>query len=307
MHMIHSRNSLKWYYNVLLILFLFLNVGITTAAEEWSYTVRPGDNLWNLTERHLTSMNYVARLQQMNNVKNPYVIPPGTRLRIPVAWTRITQDAHARIINVYGTARVIRPQDGIVPATLGMQLSAGDRIQSENDSFVTVEFADQSQMRMQDNTTVRLDDLKIFGDLGLVDTLVHLEEGRTESAVPKDSTIGTRFRIQTPSAISSVRGTDFRVGTLNEQSATTSKVLDGSVEVSGERKAVKVSGGFDTVTSVGTQPAPPVKLLPPPDLSNTNSYYDSLPLVIRLNPLEGARGYRAQIAIDSEFNTLFIV
>jgi len=299
------RNKLKQYCSVLLIAVLLCYTHILAAAEEWSYTVRPGDNLWNLTERHLINMKYVARLQQLNNVQNPYVIPPGTRLRIPVAWTKITEDAHAHIVNVYGTANVIRAADGIIPAALGMPLKAGDKIQSENDSFVTVEFADQSRMRVQDNTTVRLGDLKIFGDYGLVDTLVHLDEGRTESSVPKESDTGTRFRIQTPSAISSVRGTDFRVGTLNEQSGTTSEVLDGNVEVSAEKKMIKLPGGFGAVTSLGTPPSPPVKLLPSPDLSGTSSYYESLPLVIRLNPLEGAQAYRAQIAIDPEFDSLW--
>ncbi|MCB1936681.1 MAG: FecR domain-containing protein [Nitrosomonas sp.] len=301
----HDKNNLRHFYTFLFLVILFLNISAVQAAEEWSYTVKPGDNLWNLTERHLTSMKYVPRLQQLNNVQNPYVIPPGTRLRIPVAWTKITQDAYAHIVNVYGNATVIRPKDGVIPATLGMQLVTGDKIQSENDSFVTVEFADQSRMRVQDNSTVRFDDMKIFGDYGLVDTLLHLEEGRTESSVPKDSAIGTRFRIQTPSAISSVRGTDFRVGTLDKQSATTSEVLDGLVEVSGDKKGVKVSGGFGTVTALGTPPSRPIKLLPSPDLSETAHYYDSLPLVIRLNPLEGAQAYRAQIAIDPEFNTLW--
>jgi len=305
MKLFHSKNNSTHCNKFLFVVILFLNISIVAADEEWPYTVKPGDNLWNLTEQHLTNMKYVPRLQQLNSIKNPYVIPPGTRLRIPVAWTRITQDAHAQIVNIYGTANVIRSEDGSIPATLGMQLKRGDKIQSENDYFVTIEFADQSRMRVQDNSTVRLDDLKIFGDYGLVDTLIHLEEGRTESSVPKESTTGTRFRIQTPSAISSVRGTDFRVGTLNEQSATTSEVLEGLVKVSGEKREIKVSGGFGTVIAIGTPPLPPVKLLPSPDLSDTKSYYESLPLVIRLNPLEGAQAYRAQIAIDSEFNSLW--
>lgn len=51
-------------------------------------------------------------------------------------------------------------------------------------------------------------------------------------------------------------------------------------------------------------PGAPVKLLPPPDLSSTPSLYEQLPLVITLNPLEGAVAYRAQIASDQNFESL---
>lgn len=298
------RRTLKSLLRIGFAVFLSCLAFFAQSAEEWIYTVKPGDNLWNITERHLTGIRYVRRLQQLNQIRNPYVIPPGTRLRIPVAWTRVTEDVQARVVNVYGTVSIIRSDQTVLPASNGMQLEAGDSIQCADDSFVTVEFADQSRMRVQDNSTVRLDTLKIFGDYGLVDSLIRLEEGRTENSVPEEST-GTRFRIQTPSAISSVRGTDFRVGTLDSQSATASEVLKGTVEVSGASANVALAGGFGTVTSIGALPAPPVKLLHAPDLAATSRYYESLPLVIQLTPLEGAQAYRAQIAVDPEFNTLW--
>jgi hypothetical protein len=298
-----SESLRRDWFAVFLSFFLSCFAFSALAAEEWHYTVKPGDNLWNITERHLTGIRYVRRLQQLNNIRNPYVIPPGTRLRIPVAWTKITEDVQARVINVYGAVNIIR-SDQILPASNGMQLMAGDSIQCADDSFVIVEFADQSRMRVQDNSTVQLDTLRIFGDYGLVDTLIRLEEGRTENSVPEEST-STRFRIQTPSAMSSVRGTDFRVGTLDSQSVTSSEVLKGAVEVSGASASVTLAGGFGTVTSIGASPAPPVQLLHAPDLAGTSRYYESLPLVIHLAPLESARAYRAQIAIDPEFNTLW--
>lgn len=305
MNSICFTSLLRKYRHIVLPMLFLLCAPPAFGDKEWLYTVKPGDNLWNLTEQHLTHIKYVKRLQRLNNVQNPYVIPPGTRIRIPVAWTRITQDARAEIINVYGDATIIRPGEGTLPATVGMLLITGDKIQCADDSFVTVEFEDRSQMRVQDNSTVLLEELKIFGDYGLVDTLIHLDEGRTENSIPEDATTGTRFRIQTPSAISSVRGTDFRVGTLEAQSGTTSEVLAGTVDVSGEKRNIKVANGFGTVTAQGAPPTSPVELLPPPDLSATSGYYESLPLVIRVNPLDGAQSYRAQIAIDAEFTQLW--
>ena len=128
-------------------LFLLMILSASAAAEEWIYTVRPGDNLWNLTERHLKSMDYVPQLQQLNGVKNPYVIPPGTQLRIPVAWAKVNNTS-ARVLSVYGAAAVLRENQERIPVEQGMQLLIGDEIHSGNDAFVTVEFADSSHMRV---------------------------------------------------------------------------------------------------------------------------------------------------------------
>ena len=38
-------------------------IGATALAEDWIYSVRPGDNLWDLSEAHLTSMKYWRPLQ----------------------------------------------------------------------------------------------------------------------------------------------------------------------------------------------------------------------------------------------------
>ncbi len=286
-----------------MLLVLAMIFPVSAVAEEWIYTVRPGDNLWNLTERHLKSMDYVPQLQQLNAVKNPYVIPPGTQLRIPVAWSKV-QNTSARVMSVYGEATVQRNDRERLPVEQGMQLLIGDEIHSGNDAFVTVEFADKSQMRMQENTQLRFDTMRIFGDYGLTETLIDLQHGRTENTVPEKSGKATRFRIKTPSAISSVRGTDFRVGITETQAGTSSEVLSGNVEVAGEKRNVKVPAGYGTMTAQGMPPVPPVKLLPPPDLSGTARYYQSLPLVIKFSPLKGAYAYRAQIAADRDFKNL---
>ncbi|MDP3281499.1 MAG: FecR domain-containing protein, partial [Nitrosomonas sp.] len=291
------------------ILFLtsLLTLSAQATAEEWIYTIRPGDNLWNVSERHLTSMQYVSRLQQLNRVPNAYTIPPGTKIRIPVAWSKQhTEGVYARVVNIHGTAMLTRVSTAEnVPVELGMPLYAGDEIKSENDAFVTVEFPDKSRMRLQDNSHVRINEMKVFGDYGLVDTLIELQQGRTENSVLPKSEIGTRFRIKTPSAVSSVRGTDFRVGTLTNGTDTSSEVLTGLVQVSGGQKAINVSAGFGTVTALSAPPSPPVKLLPPPDLTQTSDIYERLPLIITLPALAGASAYRAQIAKDQNFDAMW--
>ena len=45
------------------------------------YTVKRGDNLWNLSRQYGTTVQSIA---QLNQIQNPNLIYPGQRLRIPV-------------------------------------------------------------------------------------------------------------------------------------------------------------------------------------------------------------------------------
>lgn len=290
----------------ILLLVSLLLLSTRVVADEWVYTVKAGDNLWNISKQHLISMQYVTRLQQLNKISDAYTIPPGTKIRVPVAWSKTqTSGVYAQVVHVRGSVLIKRKNAAEVPVEPGMQLNADDEIRSENDSFVTLKFFDNSQLRLQGNSQIRIDEMKVLGDYGAVDTLIELQQGRTENAVPQKSGTGTRFRIKTPSAVSSVRGTDFRVGTTNNGEHTSSEVLSGLVQVEGEKKEIAVSAGFGIITALGAPPVAPVKLLPAPDLSNTPVLYERLPLVITVNPLAGVATYRAQIANDQNFQNLW--
>lgn len=92
---------------------------------------------------------------------------------------------------------------------------------------------------------------------------------------------------------------------LRRKPGTHGEVLTGVLEVNGEKRKLRVPAGYGTVISKAVPPAPPVKLLPSPDLSETDNYYQSLPLVIKLKPLSGAKTYRAQIGTDPDFRNLW--
>jgi len=287
----------------LLTTYLLLQ-GSCLLADDWIYTVQPGDNLWNLAERHLTSFKYVRQLQQLNGVQDPYSLPPGKKIRIPLKWT-IRQSTSAHIVSLHGRAMVKRGNSQrMLQAVPDLQLFVGDEILSEADSFVTIEFTDGSRLRIQESSSIRLRDLKIYGDLGLINTAIELRYGRVENIVPKNSGTDSRFSIKTPSAISSVRGTEFRVGVLQEGVATASEVLTGALQVSGEQQSVNVEKGYGSVTLQGMSPSSPVTLLPAPDLSMTPAVFEQLPLIIPVKEIADAQAYRAQIAVDAEFQYL---
>ncbi|KKN36960.1 hypothetical protein LCGC14_0768230, partial [marine sediment metagenome] len=76
-------------------------------AQEWIYTVVEGDNLWNLSEKHLDKVTRFEQLRKLNGIENPKHLQPGTRVRVPLEWIRSNPVA-AKIISITGTAKLQR-------------------------------------------------------------------------------------------------------------------------------------------------------------------------------------------------------
>lgn len=278
--------------------------GAVVRADDWLYTVRPGDNLWTLTERHLKHLGYVGRLQAINGVENPYLLPPGQRLRIPLDWAR-RRPGVARVVDHRGACTVTRDGSGApVQITNGSDLAVGDTVNCSADSYVTVEFEDGSQLRVQPDSQIHLDAAWVYGDAGFFEHDVALRRGRTESSVPARQPAASRLRVLTPAATTSVRGTRFRVAADDVDDASRSEVERGLVSVAAQRRTVPVAAGFGTVTRRGEAPSPAVPLLPPPDLRGLSAVLERVPVRFSITALPGAAGYRGGVADDAGFSRL---
>ena len=270
-------------------------------AAEWLYTVRPGDTLWDVSAAYLRETDDWQRLQALNGVADPYTLPPGSRLRIPVAWMRI-KPAPARITAVEGEAAV-RSGDGgaLAPAVDAMLLKPGDEVTTAADSSVMIEFADGSTLRVGAGSYVAFDILSVAGGTAFVDTRLRLLKGSTTMRARSRRAGGSRTEIRTPAALSAVRGTDFRVGVLEADEAMRTEVLSGRVAVSARAKTVAVTAGFGTVVDVGAPPRSPRPLLPAPELTDVPAVLERVPVRIRVAQVSGAAAYRLEIARDAAF------
>jgi hypothetical protein len=177
-------------------------------SQDWIYTVRPGDNLWDLTEEYLSDIRYWRRLQALNQVKFPRKMPPGMHLRIPIAWLKI-QPAAVRVLQVHGEAEVKTAEaDQRTSLRPGMLLHSGAEIYTGNKGNVTLEFADGSHLLIQADSYLVLDTISVYDKTGMVDTRMRLQQGRVNNRTTPSRGPGTRYEIQTPAIISTVRGTD---------------------------------------------------------------------------------------------------
>ena len=292
--------------NLLRLVFFFvaLLVAQPGQSQEWIYTVRPGDNLWDLSERHLVRVNYWQQLQLLNDVADPYRLPPGSRLRIPIRWLKI-QPIPARIVAATKDSQLARAgggsTEGIAPGDL---LYAGDIIRTGPNGSVNIAFADGSRLMVSPSSQIQMDRLTAYGDRGMIDSRLRLDQGRTETTVPVDRQPSTRFEIWTPAAVSAVRGTNLRVAVTDRAEKATTEVLTGKATVRAQRRTVRVRQGFGVVTERGRTPSAPIRLLPPPDLSTLPDVFESIPVRLKIDPVPGAGAYRVEFAETPAFETL---
>jgi hypothetical protein len=267
------------------------------AADDLVYVVRKGDTLIGLGRTLLVDPRGWPALQRLNKIAEPRRIPVGTRLRIPVALARAVP-APARVIGVEGEAR-----SGGAALAPGATLGPGAEVTTGRDGFVTIELADGTRLVLQAQSRLRIREAGRYPDLGAYRSAIEIERGRVESrAAPQPG--GGRFEIHTPLATTAVRGTDFRVAADADARVTRSEVVTGSVEVSGAGAPVTVAAGFGTVVDESRRPAPPVRLLPAPDLARLPKLQERVVFRFALEPVAGARGYRAQLARDRDFQAV---
>lgn len=275
-------------------------------AHEWIYTTRPGDTLWDLTEKHLTSVGYTPHVQKLNKIKNPENLTPGTRIKFPIRWLKV-QPETARVVFASGAGTITDGEDkSEKPLALDLELQTHDILKTEEGGSAVVQFADGSRLTVREKTTVEMDTLSAYGVTGMVDTRVRLTEGRVKADAVTATGAASRYEIQTRAAVTAVRGTVFRVSAFGEVGRT--ETLEGTVgvTVSDVKDDLAVPAGFGIVAKVGEAPEAPRELLGEPDVS-------ALPAVVEKDPAkfewplqDGAKGYRVQIAANDSFNEMLL-
>lgn len=273
-------------------------------SQEWLYTVRPGDTLWSITAEHLVRMDYWPKLKALNGVSDTEQLPPGSKLRIPIAWLK-RLPALAQVVSVQGQAQATLAATGqSVPIQVGQFLESSDSVQTGPDGNVTLEFGDGSRVLVQADSRLALESLRSLGRTKAMDTVLSLLQGRVENRVVPRLEAGARYQISTPVATSAVRGTHYRFGMDGGTETARTEVLEGGVAFQGERGSRSVSKGFGALAQAGKPLAPPVALLAAPDTKDLPPVVTRVPIQLRFSALKGATAYRAQIAATERFDTL---
>ena len=291
-------------YRFICLAIIWLLCSSSAYAQDWIYTVVDGDNLWNLSEQHLDKVTRFEQLRKLNNIENPKRLQPGTRIRVPLAWIRSNPVA-AKIISITGSAEIQRARSSTTePAKVGSLMQLGDQLSTEDDSSVAIEFADKSVLSLHENSLVHFDHLSAHGVTGMVDSRLNLLKGRMETKVTPAVGPGSRFEIETPSAISAVRGTVYRALVMDNGDKSNIEVLHGKVAVSGANKQLLVNKGYGTQVATGQPPLPPKALLPAPIFEPIPDTITEINWRLAWSEVAGAKAYRVEVATENDFDTL---
>ncbi|MBK6597691.1 MAG: FecR domain-containing protein [Proteobacteria bacterium] len=266
-----------------------------TETPDYIYRTRAGDTLIGFARRALIEPGRWQDLQRLNGIANPRRLPIGTPLRVPVAWLKQTV-VDAEVIDIIGTVAV-----GGRALRVGDRLAEGDELDTGATGFVSLRTGEGAVIVLQSGSRVVLQRLRRYDGAAAHDTRVELESGRAESDVPTGN--AGRFEIVTPVAIGAVRGTEFRVAFDQQDRSARNEVVRGEVAVAGlgggATAETAIAAGFGARTDSSGRTAPPVKLLPAPQLAGPAASFDSPTARFSLRPLAGAAAYRAQVAIDA--------
>ena len=273
----------------LLLLLAVAFAWLPVHANEWKYTVRPGDTLWSLTDSYLIDQSYRERLAEHNSIADSDRISPGVVLSVPVEWLK-APPANATLLHFSGQVRILR--DGVsVVASNELALFSGDEVSTAPGATLTIEFADASVVELKPETSIRLDAISSFDENGMVDTSYRLRGGRVHNRVNPDRDDNSRFRVLTPPAIAGVRGTDFDIAYNVEDATMLAEVDTGEIAVGAQGVEVSVPAGFGLATREGEAPGTPRQRLSAPQL-------DSLPPIVAAQgddlewaPVEGSARY----------------
>ncbi len=257
-----------------------------------------GDTLIGLGRRLLVEPRRWPEVARFNAIANPNRIPTGSEVRIPLRLMR-TDTADASVVNIVGDVKT-----GGAALQAGQGVAEGGDLVTAADSHATVRLVDGTLLRLRPASRLVVRESRRLRDVGGTQSGARLEQGRVEVEAAPAPPGKPGFRIETPQGVLGVRGTEFRVAIDGSAAVTRGEVLSGTVAFSGPNGVAPapVSAGFGSVIGAGGQVAPPVKLLPAPDLAALPALQERLLVRFALAPLADALVYRAQMSTDTTFD-----
>ncbi|MEP6417107.1 MAG: FecR domain-containing protein, partial [Marinobacter sp.] len=259
-------------------------------------TVRPGEHFAEIADALLSKDIPAIRLLQHNGIDNPAKVGSGDNLRIPLAWLQ-RQPNPARVNSVTGSVQLISGSDGTKrPLTSDSLIRVGDEIRSQAGT-ATIELADGSVVRISPHSRLAFNRLTQYGKSGMVDTRLRLNQGEIETQVKPVIEGGSRFEIETPSAVAAVRGTMFTLRTA--PGMTDLRVTEGEVSFGPPGQTRRIPAGYSASVSTAGVGRMSIRRLPPaPEINPLPQQLKQLPAQLSWTP-NGANSHRVDI-FDAE-------
>jgi len=183
-------------------------------------------------------------------------------LVLAFAATTARADDAGKVVSLEGTVEIGRATI-FTRADVGSAVQPGDTIRTGDPGRVRILFADDSVLNLGDNTTLVIDETVFDASKGAASTLLHLLGGKVRALVSEyySGNNQASYSIETTTAVSGVRGTEFIVAYDADRQFTEVLGLGGLVSVHGtiDRKnhGVLIHANEITEVAKGKYPTAP--------------------------------------------------
>ena len=216
-----------------LTLSIWCSLGI--AGEDYAIPVKQGDTSTSIVESYLTGP---AAWQQVKDYNQ--LLRPGNMVKVPSNLVDLT--GKAVISLVYGEVKVkLVGEERWITAIEGLIIQKGDSLVTGLDSGVEITMKEGDRALLRGDTSIVFNPPDSNTPTG--NTLLNVLRGKVISFIEKTSNRDLRYRIQTPTAVSLVRGTKFRTK-VGVNAETIFEVLEGVVNVRSDGEELDLGGDY---------------------------------------------------------------
>ena len=156
-----------------------------------------------------------------------------------------------------------------IPAYKGQMLKNGEWVKTKDGVFVAIVFLDGSNIKIQQQTEVKISSYRMTAKE--LKTNLEMSKGQAWSNVA-DQGAGGEFTITTPTAVASVKGTEFDLEFDNDSGESILTVLSGEVSFSNELGEL-IAGAMEAATA-SDKSSPSKKKISPEDLPSWQNKTD---------------------------------
>ena len=273
---------------------------VKTAAETdtITYTMKRGDTLIGIADRHFTRPADYKQVQSLNAIRNPYAIATGKVIRIPRNLLKYRAIA-ITIASARGPVTM-----NTAPARSGLSVVEGATLRTGAQGFASLSFDNASRVSLPSNSTLIVRRARVYQIDNSRDVELELVSGGMRSKVSPFTAANDRDRVRTRHSVTAVRGTEFGTSLIdskNGSDAVISEVYEGSVALGpGDSVPLVTAGNGVKLAADGARIE--AALLPAPDLANAGAVQSGEQLRFALSrDADGATGYRFELASDATF------
>lgn len=286
-------------YGIAIVLILISCQLSAYASEDQTIeiSVSRRDSLINICKKYLDDPSQWRRVARINRLADPDLILPGQMLKLPI---ELLKGAPADSVVTFLKGDVLtkgNANEEWHALHLNDVLRAGSEVRTGGDGAVEISAEDGTVYLMRSNTSLRVKTLK--RGLKFFIQRLYLQTGRIISKIKAATGLEPRYEIQTPSAVTAARGTEFNVS-VDTNNYTRAEVLEGTVDVAAMTRKAIVNEGEGIVVKMNEPPAQPRKLLPPPELIGREPLYRAMPLSFQFKRVEGASSYKVMLTRDRD-------